>query len=93
MELRDRGCAFPGCDRPPAWCHGHHIRSWLDGGSTTLANGTLLCGYHHRLIPPRSLASPHGAGRGPRIHPTRMDRPAAQPHPQPTPPNLTAGSH
>uniref|UniRef100_UPI000379E63C HNH endonuclease signature motif containing protein n=1 Tax=Actinopolymorpha alba TaxID=533267 RepID=UPI000379E63C len=50
LELRDRGCAFPGCDRPPAWCDGHHVRSWLEGGPTTLSNGALLCGHHHRLI-------------------------------------------
>lgn len=25
LILRDRGCAFPGCDRPPEWCEGHHI--------------------------------------------------------------------
>ena len=50
LELRDRGCAFPGCDRPPSWCHGHHIQAWIDGGPTTVANGVLLCGTHHRLI-------------------------------------------
>jgi hypothetical protein len=50
LELRDRGCAFPGCDRPPGWCHAHHVTTWSKGGATTLANGVLLCGYHHRLI-------------------------------------------
>ena len=50
LELRDRGCAFPGCDRPPRWCHGHHIRAWVDGGSTNLDNSVLLCGHHHRII-------------------------------------------
>jgi hypothetical protein len=25
LILRDRGCAFPGCDRPPKWTEGHHI--------------------------------------------------------------------
>jgi len=50
LILRDRGCAFPGCDRPPRWCDGHHIVSWLDGGDTDLANGVLLCEHHHRLI-------------------------------------------
>jgi hypothetical protein len=50
LELRDRGCAFPGCDRPPSWCEGHHIIAWLKGGPTTVDNGVLLCGYHHRLI-------------------------------------------
>jgi hypothetical protein len=50
LETRDRGCAFPGCDRPPRWCHGHHVKAWVDGGPTTLDNSVLLCGYHHRLI-------------------------------------------
>jgi hypothetical protein len=50
LILRDRGCAFPGCDRPPRWCDGHHIVSWVDGGPTSLENGVLLCGHHHRLI-------------------------------------------
>jgi Domain of unknown function (DUF222)/HNH endonuclease len=50
LEVRDRGCAFPGCDRPPRWCHAHHIRAWADGGPTNLANSILLCGYHHRII-------------------------------------------
>ncbi|WP_281893065.1 HNH endonuclease signature motif containing protein, partial [Phytohabitans aurantiacus] len=50
LVVRDGGCAFPGCDRPPQWCDGHHIRHWTDGGDTALHNGVLLCGYHHRLI-------------------------------------------
>jgi hypothetical protein len=50
LMLRDRGCAFPGCDRPPGWCQAHHIRHWATGGPTSLTNGVLLCGAHHRLI-------------------------------------------
>jgi Domain of unknown function (DUF222)/HNH endonuclease len=50
LIARDRGCAFPGCDRPPGWCEAHHIVHWADGGPTTLANLTLLCDTHHRLI-------------------------------------------
>ncbi|MCP2323730.1 hypothetical protein HDA40_002237 [Hamadaea flava] len=50
LVLRDKGCAFPGCDRPPQWCHGHHIRAWADGGTTCLANSVMLCGFHHREI-------------------------------------------
>ncbi|MEV6970081.1 DUF222 domain-containing protein, partial [Hamadaea sp. NPDC051192] len=50
LVLRDKGCAFPGCDRPPQWCHGHHLKAWADGGTTCLANSVLLCGFHHREI-------------------------------------------
>ncbi|HEX8627445.1 MAG TPA: HNH endonuclease, partial [Catenuloplanes sp.] len=50
LVLRDRGCAFPGCDRPPRWCDGHHIDSWVDGGPTSLSNAVLLCRHHHRVI-------------------------------------------
>ncbi|MEV0272699.1 DUF222 domain-containing protein [Hamadaea sp. NPDC050747] len=50
LVLRDKGCAFPGCDRPPQWCHGHHLKAWADGGNTCLANSVLLCGFHHREI-------------------------------------------
>lgn len=50
LVLRDRGCAFPGCDRPPRWCDGHHITHWVEGGTTSLTNAVLLCGYHHRLV-------------------------------------------
>jgi hypothetical protein len=50
LVLRDRGCAFPGCDRPPRWTDGHHITPWTDGGDTALTNAVLLCRYHHRVI-------------------------------------------
>jgi hypothetical protein len=50
LVLRDRGCAFPGCDRPPRWCEAHHIVPWALGGATAVTNGVLLCGHHHRLV-------------------------------------------
>lgn len=50
LVLRDGGCAFPACDRPPRWAEGHHIRSWIDGGPTSLDNSVLLCGPHHRVV-------------------------------------------
>ncbi|MBM7489217.1 hypothetical protein JOD64_000439 [Micromonospora luteifusca] len=50
LVLRDRGCAFPGCDRPPRWCDAHHIHHWADGGTTNLDNAVLLCGHHHRHL-------------------------------------------
>ncbi|HLL66265.1 MAG TPA: DUF222 domain-containing protein [Micromonosporaceae bacterium] len=50
LILRDNGCSFPACDRPPRWCEGHHITHWANGGPTNLDNAVLLCGHHHRLI-------------------------------------------
>ena len=38
LEARDRGCAFPGCERPPTWCVAHHIWHWEDGGPTCVGN-------------------------------------------------------
>jgi hypothetical protein len=50
LAVRDGGCAFPGCDRPPPWCDAHHVRHWLHGGATDLANLALLCRAHHRAV-------------------------------------------
>ncbi|MDQ3474917.1 MAG: HNH endonuclease, partial [Actinomycetota bacterium] len=36
LEVRDRGCAWPGCDRPVSWAQAHHIIAWEDGGRTSL---------------------------------------------------------
>jgi hypothetical protein len=50
LVIRDRHCRFPGCDRPPAWCEGHHVRPWEHGGPTQLPNLVLLCSRHHHLL-------------------------------------------
>ena len=50
LVIRDGGCRFPGCDRPPGWCQAHHIVEWPDGGRTDLDNQVLLCLTHHHLI-------------------------------------------
>ncbi|MEU4242575.1 DUF222 domain-containing protein [Actinoplanes sp. NPDC026619] len=50
LHVRDGGCAFPDCDRPPRWTDAHHIIAWTAGGPTTLDNLVLLCRRHHRLI-------------------------------------------
>ncbi|HEX9890894.1 MAG TPA: DUF222 domain-containing protein [Actinomycetota bacterium] len=50
VALRDRGCTFPGCDRPRSWCDAHHVVHWADGGPTSLSNLVLLCRPHHRMV-------------------------------------------
>lgn len=49
MSARDGGCTAPGCDKPPEDCEGHHWRQqWAHGATTTLADGVLICAFHHR---------------------------------------------
>ena len=50
LVARDRGCAFPGCDRLPGWADAHHVVHWSDGGPTELANLVLLCDHHHDVV-------------------------------------------
>lgn len=51
LGVRDGGCRYPGCDKPPSWCEAHHILQWArDKGPTDVAFGILLCRYHHMLI-------------------------------------------
>jgi hypothetical protein len=59
VGLRDGGCAFPGCGRPPSWCDIHHCEPWESGGPTALDNAALLCRRHHAFI--------HANGRSVRI--------------------------
>ena len=50
VAARDRGCAHPGCTRPPSWCEAHHIIEWQHGGPTCVENLVMLCRVHHRQI-------------------------------------------
>jgi hypothetical protein len=43
LAFQDRHCAWSGCDRPPAWCAGHHRELWVEGGHTDIEAMNLLC--------------------------------------------------
>jgi len=51
MIARDQGCSFPGCTAPPAWCQSHHVTDFAITRRTSVDDGTLLCGFHHREHP------------------------------------------
>jgi hypothetical protein len=50
LTVRDGGCVFPSCDRPPAKCQAHHLVFWSRLGPTDIDNLALVCGFHHMLI-------------------------------------------
>lgn len=55
--VRDRACAWNGCDVPAAFCEVHHIRWWdRDHGRTDLENAVLLCSHHHHTVHRSDLA-------------------------------------
>jgi len=44
---RDKGCAWPGCNRRPAACDVHHVKHKRHGGKTSSTDCVMLCQYHH----------------------------------------------
>ena len=55
LIARDQGCVWPGCDKPPIDCVGHHIWHWIDGGPTSVANLASLCHRHHNHLHKHNL--------------------------------------
>ena len=47
LNVRDKGCRWPGCDRTASWTAAHHVIHWTHGGLTDLNNLVLLCAHHH----------------------------------------------
>ncbi|GAA0459894.1 HNH endonuclease [Paractinoplanes deccanensis] len=77
LHIRDGGCAFPDCDRPPRWTDAHHIIAWTAGGTTSLDNLVLLCRHHHRAVhhPRTGWQIRHGTdGRPDFIPPPTIDQ-------------------
>ena len=85
LAVRDGGCVFPGCDRPLAWCDAHHLRHWVDGGPTDLANLALVCRAHHRAVHEEGWQLTRGPdGRFTATPSQRPRRPHRPHHPHPT---------
>ncbi len=89
LAVRDRGCIFPSCDRPPAWTEAHHITGWQDGGRTDMANGCLLCNFHHHLVHRGEWAVVMASDGVPRDRPTDAHRPRPTTPPTSTPATTT----
>ena len=57
LAVRDGGCRWPGCTRPPSWTEAHHLNPWqAEHGRTDIAQGILLCKFHHLLLHNRHWA-------------------------------------
>lgn len=85
LAVRDRGCVWPGCDRPPSWTDAHHVTHWVDGGETSLANCVLLCRRHHTRAHRgdwQIQVGPHGAELVPPawVDPSRTPRRNSRDH-------------
>lgn len=53
MAVRDGGCLWPGCDRPPGECEAHHINPWsecLANRKSETKDGIPLCKFHHLTL-------------------------------------------
>ncbi|HEX8970092.1 HNH endonuclease signature motif containing protein [Oryzihumus sp.] len=68
LWARDAGCTFPGCTRPAPWCHAHHVRHWVNGGSTDLTNLALT--FPRKAGGPDAWSEGRAEGR-----PPCLDRP------------------
>ena len=50
LALRQPTCRAEGCSIPAPWCEAHHAGDpWSQRGRTDLAEGRLLCSFHHHL--------------------------------------------
>ncbi|MBF4765652.1 DUF222 domain-containing protein [Nocardioides islandensis] len=69
MALRDRQCTADGCTIPAAWCEAHHHNQpWSRGGKTNLADGKLLCPFHHHRAHDPAWQTHHHANGSTTFH-------------------------
>jgi hypothetical protein len=85
VAARDRGCAWPGCDRSPSWCDVHHCVHWEHGGETAVHNCVMLCRTHHRTIHGDSGWTVHIRGGQPEFVPPKWIDQTRTPRRKPPP--------
>ena len=84
LAIRDGGCRFPGCERPPSWTEAHHIRHYVrDRGGTDIDDGLLLCRHHHLLVHDAGWEIEHDHGTDYRLIPPIAVDPQQRPIPMP----------
>jgi hypothetical protein len=85
LAIRDGGCMFPGCERPPSWAEAHHIRHYVrDRGGTDIDDGILLCRHHHLLVHDAGWEIDHDRGVDYRLIPPVARDPRQTPIPLPS---------
>ena len=70
LHKRDSACSYPGCTNR-VFLEAHHIRHWVDGGETSLANAALVCSLHHRYVHEHGDAIELGPDQRPRFRDPR----------------------
>jgi len=78
LIARDGGCVFPGYDKPPSWCDGHHVIHWIDHGPGESWNLTLLCSAHHHAVHEGAWTPTHAHRRTPATSPLVFTDPAGR---------------
>ncbi len=75
MVIRDRECRAEGCSIPAAWCEADHWgKPWAKGGRTDLADGVLLCSWHHHRADDPAYDGQPTAQRRRAVQPTDVRR-------------------
>jgi Domain of unknown function (DUF222) len=78
LHAKDRGCTFPGCDKPGYLCEVHHIKEWVaDHGPTNIDLLTFVCRAHHALIDNGWKTRKRADGTTEWIPPPQLQLPAA----------------
>jgi hypothetical protein len=78
LHALDRGCTFPGCDKPGYLAEVHHIQEWVaDRGPTNIDLLTFACGPHHGLIDKGWKARKRADGITEWIPPPQLELPTA----------------